>query len=137
MLIQYPVNVFQWVFCIKIWWAQVGTLSDFATLLKHNTTKRLPTPILVHHMLSQSQVYVWGYSFSQIWYNKYWCLSLYICDSFSSCNVGVLRLSKECARSFFTYFNCSEPLHMKLELCRVETAYSHCVLLLPLHFLST
>jgi hypothetical protein len=28
----------------KIWWAYVGTLSDFATLLPHNTTERLPTP---------------------------------------------------------------------------------------------
>jgi hypothetical protein len=24
----------------KIWWAQVGTLTDFATLIRHNTTKR-------------------------------------------------------------------------------------------------
>ena len=44
MLIQNPVNVFQWVFCIKIWWAYVGTPSDFATLLRHSTTKSLPTP---------------------------------------------------------------------------------------------
>jgi hypothetical protein len=28
----------------KIWWAHVGMQSDFATLLRHNTTKRLPTP---------------------------------------------------------------------------------------------
>jgi hypothetical protein len=28
----------------KIWWAYVGKLSDFATLLRHNTTERLPTP---------------------------------------------------------------------------------------------
>jgi hypothetical protein len=28
----------------KIWWALVGTLSGLATLLRHNTTKRLPTP---------------------------------------------------------------------------------------------
>jgi hypothetical protein len=28
----------------KIWWALVGTLSDFATLLRHSTTKRLLTP---------------------------------------------------------------------------------------------
>jgi hypothetical protein len=28
----------------RIWWAQVGTLSDFATLLHHNAAKRLLTP---------------------------------------------------------------------------------------------
>jgi hypothetical protein len=27
----------------KMWWAYVGKLSDFATLLRHNTAKRLPT----------------------------------------------------------------------------------------------
>jgi hypothetical protein len=32
----------------KIWWASVGMLSDFATLLRHNTTKRLPNPALKH-----------------------------------------------------------------------------------------
>ena len=48
MLIPNQVNVFQWVFYIKIWWAQVGTLSGFVTLLGHNTTKRLPTPGLVY-----------------------------------------------------------------------------------------
>jgi hypothetical protein len=26
----------------------VGTLSDFATLLRHNTTKKLPTPVIEH-----------------------------------------------------------------------------------------
>jgi len=37
-------NVFQWLLYIKyggLGW--VGTLSDFATLLRHNNTKRLPT----------------------------------------------------------------------------------------------
>jgi hypothetical protein len=42
MLIQDQVHVFQWLY-IKIWWALVGTLSDFGTLFRHNTTKRLPT----------------------------------------------------------------------------------------------
>jgi hypothetical protein len=28
----------------KIWWALVGTVSDFATLLRHSTAKRLLTP---------------------------------------------------------------------------------------------
>jgi hypothetical protein len=28
---------------------EVGTLSDSATLLRHNTTKRLPTPGLEHY----------------------------------------------------------------------------------------
>jgi hypothetical protein len=31
------------VVAYKIWWTYIGTLSDFATLLWHNTTKRLPT----------------------------------------------------------------------------------------------
>ena len=44
MLIQYQVNVFQWLLYIKMWWAFVGTLSDFGTLFRHNTAKRLPTP---------------------------------------------------------------------------------------------
>ena len=46
MLTQNQVSVFQWMFYIKTWWAYVGTLSDFATLLRHDTTKRLPTPVL-------------------------------------------------------------------------------------------
>ena len=29
-----------------MWWAYVGTLSDFGTLFWHNTTTRLPTPAL-------------------------------------------------------------------------------------------
>jgi hypothetical protein len=28
----------------KIWWAEFGTVSDFATLLRHKTAKCLPTP---------------------------------------------------------------------------------------------
>jgi hypothetical protein len=40
---RYCVSV---VVVYKIWWAKFGTLSDFATLLRHNTTKRLPTPDL-------------------------------------------------------------------------------------------
>jgi hypothetical protein len=28
----------------KIWWAEVGTLSDFATLVRHSTTESLPNP---------------------------------------------------------------------------------------------
>jgi hypothetical protein len=28
------------------WWAYVGTLSDFATSFRHNTTKSLPTPAI-------------------------------------------------------------------------------------------
>ena len=43
MLIQDQVNVFQWLLYIKIWWALVGTLSDFGTLFWHNTTKRCQT----------------------------------------------------------------------------------------------
>ena len=42
MLIQDQVNVFQWLLYIKILWALVGTLSDFETLFRHNTTKRCP-----------------------------------------------------------------------------------------------
>lgn len=48
MLIQNEVDVFQRVFYIKIWWAYFGTLSNFATLFRHDTTKRLPTPGLVY-----------------------------------------------------------------------------------------
>ena len=47
MLIPNEVNVFQWVIYIKKWRAYVSTPSDFATLLRHNTTKRLPTPALL------------------------------------------------------------------------------------------
>ena len=43
MLMQDQVDVFQWLLYIKIWWAYVGTLSDFATLFRHNNTKRWPT----------------------------------------------------------------------------------------------
>jgi hypothetical protein len=44
----------------KIWWAEFGTLSDFETLLRHNTTKRLPTPdidysVIVHVQYLQLQ----------------------------------------------------------------------------------
>ena len=44
MLTQDQVNVFQWLLYIKMWWAYVGTLSDLGTSIRHNTTKRLPTP---------------------------------------------------------------------------------------------
>jgi hypothetical protein len=39
----------------------------------------------------------------------------------------------------FTYINYSEPLHLKLELCRAGMVYSHHVevLFLTLHFLNT
>jgi hypothetical protein len=46
MLIQDQVDVFQWLSYIKIWWAYVGTLSNFGTLFRHNITKRLATPAL-------------------------------------------------------------------------------------------
>jgi hypothetical protein len=46
MLTQGQVNVFQWLLYITIWWACVGTLSDFGTLFQHNNTKRWPTPAL-------------------------------------------------------------------------------------------
>ena len=44
MLIQDQVNVFQLLSYIQMWWAYIGTLSDFGTLFRHNTTTRLPTP---------------------------------------------------------------------------------------------
>jgi hypothetical protein len=46
MLIQDQINLFQYLLYINIWWAWVGTMSDSATLHRHNTTKRLPTPVL-------------------------------------------------------------------------------------------
>jgi hypothetical protein len=45
MLIQDHFTVFSMV-VYKIWWTYVGTLSDFATLLRHSTTERLQTPVL-------------------------------------------------------------------------------------------
>ena len=47
MLIQDQINVFQWLLYINIWWAYVGTMSDFGTLFRHSTTKSLPTPATV------------------------------------------------------------------------------------------
>jgi hypothetical protein len=40
MLIEDQVGVSA-VFVYKIWWALVGTVSDFAKLLQHKTTKTL------------------------------------------------------------------------------------------------
>jgi hypothetical protein len=39
---------------INIWWTYVGTLSDSATLLRHNTTKRLPIPVLDRSLYKQN-----------------------------------------------------------------------------------
>jgi hypothetical protein len=49
MLIQDQVNVFRWLLYIKIWCALVGTLSDFGTLFRHDTTNRWPTRVLCKH----------------------------------------------------------------------------------------
>jgi len=38
----------------------VGTPSDLATLLRHNTTKRLPTPAVGHNIYSYEQ-YSWKF----------------------------------------------------------------------------
>jgi hypothetical protein len=44
------------VVAYKIWWAKVGTLSNFATLLRHGTANRLPTPGLKSHKRTSANV---------------------------------------------------------------------------------
>jgi hypothetical protein len=42
----------------KIWWASVGTLSHFVTLLQHNAAKRLPNPDMLYLCIPQQLVII-------------------------------------------------------------------------------